>query len=703
MSKTALAFLAVVGVCLAAVAHGKPIYSSTAELLDDNNPPDPNTMKVINDLMAELLAEQYQKDVPYKIGRWSEEKGLFPSFVHLNSFGGPSQKLFRDSFHIPDNNMFVTQFVTSALLESVSLGAVEANDAVVNAVDIAVEAFERHRDGNREEGVPVYAFWKQKLVNGTYVSAPENLVQLMSVGGPFRDALMKYAYKMGWNKFAGLLQMMDAYTQVFRIPADSDDTGVNLATGGALIMGAGGSDSTPFASAADQWWKVNNQLGGAFKYYVRYAYRPFGSKYSPDDSLIDPRTYFWLREYLHEKEAEAKAAGTTPDIALVSTWMSNLNETKYYFKHAHGNTMPGNANNFDASVAANAIFGMSNAVIADIAKGGLADFFDAEAQKLYTDTADLITWVIERRMIEYRQDLVLLYYPPAYDFFWFVARHANMLREYSLKSEAAGVGYTLPFPVMERVRDQLSTVMELHGWEQILARMQRPEKHTCYWDEFLGDADTNAFGAPKPTYDDRIFSTAVALTGFMDTWTNKVPVSTGPDGSVKHKLVWSEKTPFGLKTHTACGIRFLKNAIVDKKLKLENSFFSGSLKGDESNFMNFPLNRLELFNGTKMVCLKNFTVSSMDEFFEIAMGVDGVMSEEEYGQLLSFNCLGKPTPMRFTGYNTKQEDLSLPGWPYWSSPSLTRAFVIQTLSKFASLYGEVPTTSGDRSSSDSTV
>ncbi len=42
------------------------------------------------------------------------------------------------------------------------------------------------------------------------------------------------------------------------------------------------------------------------------------------------------------------------------------------------------------------------------------------------DTTDLLDFVI-RQVIEVRPDLILMYYPSQYDFYWFVSRIVSLL------------------------------------------------------------------------------------------------------------------------------------------------------------------------------------------------------------------------------------------------------------------------------------
>ena len=47
---------------------------------------------------------------------------------------------------------------------------------------------------------------------------------------------------------------------------------------------------------------------------------------------------------------------------------------------------------------------------------------------MMNDTTNLLSWAIQSGMVNKRPDLSLTYYPSSYDFYWFVARLYNFLR-----------------------------------------------------------------------------------------------------------------------------------------------------------------------------------------------------------------------------------------------------------------------------------
>ena len=102
--------------------------------------------------------------------------------------------------------------------------------------------------------------------------------------------------------------LRSGYLRAFHIPPDFDDTFVNLGLG-SLLADLGSDLPQPLA----RWREHNANLSSVLDALRTYAYRPFSS--DPAVNTIDPRTYYYLRHFLHD----AKAKGM--DVALVPTWV----------------------------------------------------------------------------------------------------------------------------------------------------------------------------------------------------------------------------------------------------------------------------------------------------------------------------------------------------------------------------------------------
>ena len=154
------------------------------------------------------------------------------------------------------------------------------------------------------------------------------------------------------------------------------------------------------------------------------------------------------------------------------------------------------------------------------------------------------------KIIDDRPDIILLYYPSKYDFYWFVARIVHLLKRNHEQIE--------PLP---EIYDRLNSVMKGKAKDDILKQAKK-KGDSIHWAEFIGNY------AGKSRDDDALFSTALALNALLDTYTVR-------NGS---RIQFDEDTPDSVKAAINGGIRYiLKN--YDNKNKNMNAFFSGSVKG----------------------------------------------------------------------------------------------------------------------------
>src|SRR5690606_17188949 len=82
----------------------------------------------------------------------------------------------------------------------------------------------------------------------------------------------------------------------------------------------------------------------------------------------------------------------------------------------------------------------------------------------------------------------------------------------------------------------LSAAMRTSGTSTLLSQaqfvpaatksIQEGHKHGddyyAVWDEFLGNADTDFHNASTPHYDDRLFTTGVAVNALIDSWSFQI-------------------------------------------------------------------------------------------------------------------------------------------------------------------------------------
>jgi hypothetical protein len=293
--------------------------------------------------------------------------------------------------------MFVTSFVLYGLLEASRLGTIALEQHRFSA---SLQALTHFRDKNTEFGLPQYSFWLQELKNGTWSATSHNLNGLVDSITTNNKYLIKILDQLSF----GLYSFGKSLKNVFCIPADIDDSSVNLILLG--FMREVGSEHHNF------WREYNFNVDKFYNQVVlKYAYRPFDEHpLHPRGNEIDPRSYYVLRKFLKIKKEEAEGRGEQPSVILPTTWILNTDE-----QIASTLKMPFNVNNIDASVNINFLFGL----LYQIEQGEVVP--SAELRQMARDVADMLVHVTEEVVAD-RPDILLLYYPSRFDFYWFVAR-----------------------------------------------------------------------------------------------------------------------------------------------------------------------------------------------------------------------------------------------------------------------------------------
>ena len=218
------------------------------------------------------------------------------------------------------------------------------------------------------------------------------------------------------------------------------------------------------------WSAKNQNLNNVLASLKRYAYRPFSKEL--DNNIIDPRTFYYMREFIYEAQSRNEP------LALIPTWVTNVTENSIMFYKGVG--MPFNINNVDLTVSANTLYGLTSALLYGIIE---KQSFDEDLQMIYENTTSLIVYEITHNFSS-RPDLALTYYPSVYNFLWFTARILNLLNSFN----------ELPFPVLNRARTMLSTAMENDVTRYILDEAIQDGRYTTYFDDFLGDGDKSLSG-----------------------------------------------------------------------------------------------------------------------------------------------------------------------------------------------------------------
>ncbi|KAL5014185.1 hypothetical protein ScPMuIL_008455 [Solemya velum] len=430
---------------------------------------------------------------------WTKMKGVYESDVKQYFHGQPDMHFMREEFKIFDNNMFATAWVTTVLLETYKFA--HGPKPSEQQIKMSLEAISEHSNKNYNFSNSIMTFWRQKFnaSTGVWVCAPDNLLEFfkMTYDLPW-PVIEEFLHALGLDAVEDIVKFLlstrDGYLTAFQVPADFDDTFVNVGLGSLLREMA-----PDFPESNSFWTQRNRNLTFIFSELKRVAYRPLTSEESVN--TIDPRTYFYIRKFLQNTVSERK------DLALIPTWVQNLDDIRKYA--GKGNDIPGNINNVDVTVAANAIFGITNGILTGLFNATLLD--DADIQKLYLNTSTLISYEIMTNLSD-RQDLALTYYPSEFEFYWFVARTFTQL-ERRFKAGA------LPHPAMETVRLLFGGALRGHAYEVIVNKSITDGNDKVYFDDFIGDGDKSWTNKTEIRGEDRIFTTSMAVNALTTIWT----------------------------------------------------------------------------------------------------------------------------------------------------------------------------------------
>ncbi|XP_060587318.1 uncharacterized protein LOC132742840 [Ruditapes philippinarum] len=592
----------------------------------------------VESLFRRVESLQVKQDTPYIPPMfWQKHRGMWESDVRFYFHGHEELFLFREAFSIYDDNMFATAWITSCLLETFRYGnGPKPSEEMITA---AILSIEEYHNKNVNYSNSLMTFWPQKY-NATFKawsSYPLNLHHFFDLAASFNaTTLEEILDKVGLKDIAEIMERLlkseSGYLQAFMIPPDFDDTFVNLGLGALL---AEMKDHFPASHA--QWQSQNTNVSSVFDALKKYAYRPMSSNKAINS--IDGRTYFYLRFFLEN------AKNNGEDIALVPTWIQDSDELKTWGER--GVKMPLNANNIDVTVAANGVFGTTTSILNGVVDAKILD--DPEIQQIYVNTSNLIAFMIETNFSS-RHDLALLYYPSAIEFYWFVARTFGEIR----RKENQG---PLPHPILKQVKEKLDVSLHVHMTSAVLNQSKTDSDGSMYFDDFVGDGDLDLKNNTIVRGQDRLFTTGMAMNALLSTWTTFDEVS--------RKLYWEKGTPQSVKDVVSKSAMFLQNNMFGLRYQPWNAFFSGSVKG-ETTYPSYPMNALN---------------ESSHDYRHTRLVFEGVVSEEEYQDLLKKKWFGRKSPIDFHGYNNYPDY-----WPFWSSEPYTYVTSMLALAKFSNTF-----------------
>jgi hypothetical protein len=233
-------------------------------------------------------------------------------------------------------------------------------------LSLAIDAIETFHDHNQNESsVPLMTFWSQTYnqTNNVWESTPDNLRYLINDLDNNLKIIEDLLKALGIKNIAELIDKLrsisSSFENAFEIPPDFDDTYLNIGLGVQLKL-----LQNKFPSIYLRWLQTNSNMKKLIDLTLRYAYRP-SSQYF-DQNTIDPRTYFWLRDFIRDN----------PQAIIVTTWAQNISEVR---KLAHqGIKMPFNLNNVDVTVGANVLYGITSAISYDLLD--FKDYFNQDMQ-----------------------------------------------------------------------------------------------------------------------------------------------------------------------------------------------------------------------------------------------------------------------------------------------------------------------------------
>jgi len=266
-----------------------------------------------------------------------------------------------------------------------------------------------------------------------------------------------------------------------------------------------------------------------------------------------------------------------------------------------------------------------------------------------------------------RPDLAFLYYPPRSDYYWFFSRTVHAL-------SVADPAVLARYPVFQFVVDTAGPLLRKHATTVMLADAKNDTSGHVFWDDFLGMADTDKNGNPAPTYEDRLFTTAITANALLDMWTT---------ASSSCVAVWRSDVPSTVQTAVDGATSFLGDEILGEDYLPSNAFFSGSGKSFPWTISYaYPMTAAQYLNGTQITTDQqhNTPWSIFMLNTNIMSGVHGVLSESEYATMLTqlWGNTSVPIEPAPYGYNTTP-------FPYWNSNAITYAVTLRLLAKYQQL------------------
>jgi hypothetical protein len=528
---------------------------------------------------------------------WKKQKGLFDSNVHVNFHGDLPMKFLRNAYNFPDENGFVTMFVTKILFEVEKMVSLPVED-INRVIEDGLLSLKTHQDKNFDFELPIFSFWNQIPVVGNWNTywkmVPQNIDTPLRTFHNSLNMINHWIASLGGNTLskdiAGIINGTQLFRHVFNIPSDADDTGCYFATHLSLQYEFRHVLDNAFDDSFDQV---------ITKFYLKYSYKPF-SKLKKENT-IDPRTFIWIKDYLWDLPNNIR---DIENLSFISTWFQDISEIKNEGEYRR---MPFNVNNVDVSVLANSLFGITHYLMNP-------KVFNQTSKRIlefYSNNMDLLVWVIENDIIKKFPNMALLYYPSPTSFYWFSSRLLNHLA----KIDNIQIHSNIPFTNFFRSKcRRLRNALKKFGTKSLLDLSSSDNESFMWWDEFLGKSN----GENNNTlYDseDRVFATATAINALLDIWTE-------PD-KYGNNIILDQDIDPNLKQILAKTRDWL--VYESPKYKRSNSFFSSSVKNPRNLPVYFPHNTFDFPNGTTFETCPSGDWGFFD-MQDVIVGVSGIMN-----------------------------------------------------------------------------
>ncbi|KAL0211915.1 hypothetical protein RCL1_005541 [Eukaryota sp. TZLM3-RCL] len=589
-----------------------------------------------------IVKSQFLEDSECRFPHLEKIRGVFPSRIHLNFVGEPLQVFLRESLiNVLDSNHFVTAFLIHSIAETVELNPnVIDIPTAQKVIELATTATLRFKDKNFPKDIPAIVFWAQQYdpESGYYIASPNNLLKPLEQFNSFKEYLCHLLKQIHLEFLCDTLDNLlpfDVNPEMFRLPSDLDDTSVFFANYFKLC-------SIPvFNTSCELLEKQGYNFKKMRELIEKFTWKLHDS--DPQSNLIDPRTYYFGHEFFQN---------ISRPFYLPTTWLSSI---EFDRKRAPFVNMPLHVNNVDVVVSSNFLFGYVSLIGLYAQKSrDIGELFSPIIESLLIDTIDFLSFTFESGKASSRPDLVFVYYPTTHAALEFLARLKYLLQKF----EATDSKLLINYPVLAELKLKVDKLSYTHLTNFVLNSLTCKNSE-CFSNNFLGQADKHQ------TFRDRAFCSSLSLNTLLDIWSEaKVNQKTG---EISRELKDTTPNVVILK------MKFLYNFLIKNfnSEKLENAFFSGSIKGLSSLPFTLPGNYAQTLSRE----IVNQYEQYQGDMSRVIYGLSGKISAENYENMLKRPYFGLPPQPKFSSFNETP-------FPFWSSEALTRGFGLLAVTKY---------------------